>query len=76
MGKMKELYMKIHYNDYEYKFDDILATEAEEEEYQKFKASREINVETSKIEIGNERTIDKEKYWDLGQALKEQSRSE
>ncbi len=70
MGKMKELFMKIHYpnEDYEreYLFNDTLAKEEEYLEYLKLQNDPNILINHSKIEVKDDRKtriqIGEEKY--------------
>lgn len=72
MGKMKELFMKIHYphGDYEreYLIDDSLAKEQEYLEYLKLQNDPSIQINHSKIEVKDGRytriEVSKEEYQD------------
>lgn len=59
MGKMKELFMKIHYPyeidlEREYLINDSLAKEWEYDEYLRLQQDPEIHILNAKIEIANE----------------------
>lgn len=62
MGRMKELFMKIHYPDgdleREYLFNDILAKENEYEEYLILCQDSEIRSDQTKIEINGTTRIE------------------
>lgn len=56
MGKMKELYMKIHYpngeyDDIAYLRDDLIAQEREYLEYMSLQQDPEMNIDQTKIEV-------------------------
>lgn len=72
---MKELYMKIHYPEYDerqYLIDDSIALEEDYEKYQILLQDEETHVHNTKIEIGNGE-ISQEEHSHCGQDAKIES---